>query len=348
MAFTFARSLHLIAPRYHLRLSRPLSTLRRAPVSRRTTEMRVLSIQSHVVSGYVGNRVATYSLETVLEQDVLCLNSCHLSNHTGYKHGAPGHRLTGDDFRAVIGGLRDNGLLSGVTHVLTGFIGTGSFLEAVADTVEEMRASATAAGTENALQYICDPVLGDNGRLYVPEELISIYRSRVLPLATVLTPNLYELGLLAEVPTPKDEESALSACRSLHSRCSVPLIVVTGAQFESRPHTVSILCSSTDGDRFALDSELLQGRFTGSGDLTAALVLAWRAREPDLRKALRSVMASVSAVLQRTIREPSQSQGACALPELRLVQSRKDLLTPPVHLVRVRDLMHSGRSTSST
>ncbi len=294
-------------------------------------------ILTHHEKGYVGNKAAVFPLQ-LLGLDVDVLNSCSLSNHTGYPNGAPGARLTGNDFRVMMTGLENNGLLDPVTHVLTGFIGTPSFLRAVADTINSLRSR------NQALEYVCDPVLGDNGKLYVPAELVDIYRSQVLPLASVLTPNLFELGLLAGVPTPTTEADAFAACSKLHDLC--PLIVLTGAQFIERPHTVSILVSEKNGNKFALDAELLKSgnntaRFTGSGDLAAALTLAWRGFEPrDLRKALTNVMATISAVLQRTLRDSdaNNSNTFAPLPELRLIQSRDDILSPPVDHVRVREI----------
>jgi len=298
--------------------------------------MRVLSIQSHVVSGYVGSKAAVFPLQT-LGIEVDSVHSCHLSNHTGYSGGAPGARLNGDDLREILDGLSRNGLLEKTTHLLTGFIGTASFLHAVADAVIALRNRDSGM----PLEYVCDPVLGDNGKLYVPEDLLGIYRSRVVPLATVLTPNLFELGLLAEIPTPSDEATVFKACTKLHA--SVPLIVVTGAQFAARPHTVSILCSASDGTKFALDAELLHGRFTGSGDLTAALVLAWRDvfGKDDLRTALRHVMATVSAVLQRTLSDKQAANPNVPVPELRLIQSRDDIIKPPLEHVRIREISGS-------
>lgn len=294
-----------------------------------TASARVLSVQSHVISGYVGNKAAVFPLQ-LLGYDVDVLNSCSLTNHTGYKGGAPGVRLTGEDLTAAIEGLDRNGLLSSVTHLLTGFIGTASFLEAVTDAVGKLRARV-----ETPLTYICDPVLGDRGKLYVPTQLIDIYRDRVLALATVVTPNVFELGLLSGVADICSESVAFSACRSLHSR-GVALVVVTGVQF--RPGQVSLLVSTADGDCFAVDAPYLDAAFTGSGDLTAALLLAWRDRCPgDIRTAARNVAASVAAVLRRTLAAPKRP-GNTPLPELRLVQSRDDILVPPLEGVVVREI----------
>ena len=144
---------------------------------------RVLSIQSHVVHGYVGNKSAVFPLQ-LLGVEVDPVNSVQFCNHTGYAAGVRGDVLQGDQLRALVDGLGANGLLSGYTHLLTGYIGSPSFLRAVVDALVAMR----AANAPEAVAYFCDPVLGDGGKLYVPEALVEIYRDDVVPLATVRTP----------------------------------------------------------------------------------------------------------------------------------------------------------------
>lgn len=290
---------------------------------------RVLSVQSHVVSGYVGNKAAVFPLQ-LLGFDVDVLNSCSLSNHTGYRHGAPGPRLTGADLATALAGLRRNGLLGGVTHLLTGYIGTPSFLAAIVECVAGLREAGGCL-------YVCDPVLGDNGKLYVSEELVHIYRERVLPLASVLTPNAFELALLSG-DVVDSEAAAFAACQKLHDAAHVPTIVVTSTNFGVVPGKMSMLVSTKGGGRFAVDADLLEGSFTGSGDLIAALILAWTERcGNDLRSACAHAMATVSAVLRRTLDMP-KSNGLTSMPELRLVQSRDDILEPPLHLVQMREV----------
>ena len=144
---------------------------------------RVLSIQSHVVHGYVGNKSAVFPLQ-LLGVEVDPVNSVQFCNHTGYAAGVRGDVLQGDQLRALVDGLGANGLLAGYTHLLTGYIGSPSFLRAVVDALVAMR----AANAPEAVAYFCDPVLGDGGKLYVPEALVEIYRDDVVPLATVRTP----------------------------------------------------------------------------------------------------------------------------------------------------------------
>lgn len=303
--------------------------------------IRVLSIQSHVVRGFVGNRCAVFALQ-LLGLDVDAFNSCMFSNHTGYSGGFKGPRTTSADIESILDGLGANGLLGDITHLLTGYCASEDVLNSVVGTLELIRAARGKKEDSSAVKYICDPVLGDNGKLYVPENLVTVYRQRVLPLAHVLTPNCYELSLLAEIEYPKNEQDVLSGCSMLHTQYGVPMVVVTGSPFSTTSGKISMIVSLLEGERFALDADRLDSQFTGSGDLTAALILAWLELVPgDTRQAMSHAMASVSATLVRTLRDNSQAvscQRTCPLPELRLVQSSQDILKPPLELITVREL----------
>jgi pyridoxine kinase len=301
--------------------------------------MRVLSVQSHVVSGYVGNKVATFALQTHgIEVDVL--NTCQLSNHTGYTSGARGPKTTADEFAAILDGLAANGLLPRITHLLTGYAASEQALGGVERAVSMINAARPSS--ERRLVYVCDPVLGDDGVLYVPASLIPIYRERILPLAEVLTPNAFELSLLAGTTMPTCEAEVFAACEKLHDSAGLPTIIVTGVSFASSPQTVAMFVSQAGGERFALAADRLDSRFTGSGDLTSALILAWRELLPDnLRAACQRVMASVTAVLIRTLADAADADASsrqCPFPELALVRSAGDIVNPPTSLVRVRDV----------
>eukprot|EP00850_Spirogloea_muscicola_P012385 SM000079S22503 [mRNA] locus=s79:550062:551716:- [translate_table: standard] len=144
---------------------------------------RVLSIQSHTVQGYVGNKAAVFPLQ-LLGFDVDPINSVQFSNHTGYPTWR-GDVLNGEQLWSLIEGLEANNLLY-YTHLLTGYIGSLSFLETVLRVLQKLRQ------INPDLTYVCDPVMGDNGKLYIRPELVPIYREKVAPLASLLTPNQFE------------------------------------------------------------------------------------------------------------------------------------------------------------
>jgi pyridoxine kinase len=292
-----------------------------------SAEPRVLSIQSHVVHGYVGNKAAVLPLQ-VLGLEVDFINSVHFSNHTGYPKFT-GDRLGGDALWELVEGLQFNGLLS-YSHILTGYIGSASFLRTVLRTIRAVRDVRPEA------VYICDPVLGDRGQLYVPAELVEIYIDEVVPLANTLTPNHFEAELLTRTSI-KTIADAFCACELLHAR-GVRTVVITSADLESAESpggTITLLASQRSAAgkeacaRYKIEIPALPGTYTGTGDLTAALLLAWMHKlgdDSDLAPVLEKTIASVQAVLRRT------HDDAGAGKELRLVQSIADLIDPEVVL----------------
>ncbi|ORY32844.1 bud site selection-related protein [Naematelia encephala] len=177
---------------------------------------RVLSIQSHVVSGYVGNRAATFPLQT-LGYDVDAINTVQFSNHTGYGH-TNGHKTSPEELSAVFEGLVTNGLLNH-PRVLTGYIPGASALRVVQSHIADMQA-------ENPkLIYVLDPVMGDGGKLYVAEDVIPVYRS-MLSLATIITPNHFEVELLSGSKIT-DMASLQDSLKQLHTTYGLPYIALS-------------------------------------------------------------------------------------------------------------------------
>jgi pyridoxine kinase len=198
----------------------------------------VLSVQSSVVRGYVGNKCAVLPLQ-LHGFDVDPLHSVQLSNHTGYPRVA-GHRFGGEHAEAVLAALDSNGLLffdddeggggggqgesrknPAYSHLLTGYVGTADFLRAVAAAARELGCGSGGGGPGGGdgggsnpssstppqqVEWYCDPVMGDEGKLYVPPELVGVYKKEVVPLAAVLLPNGFELGLLDATGDGDDDE----------------------------------------------------------------------------------------------------------------------------------------------
>lgn len=163
----------LLASRHH-----PMST---AAVERGNEQQpcnvdatpRVLSIQSHVVHGYVGNKCAIFPLQR-LGFEVDPIMSVQFSNHTGYPVFR-GQVFGGEDLRTILQGLEENELIS-YTHLLTGYIGSKSLLQSVAAVAQRLRQQ------NPNLVYVCDPVMGDEGKLYVSPELLEAFKAEIVPL----------------------------------------------------------------------------------------------------------------------------------------------------------------------
>jgi pyridoxine kinase len=143
--------------------------------------MRVLSVQSHVVHGYVGNKAATLPLQ-LLGYDVDPINTVHFSNHTGYPTFT-GTKLSSSQFRDIVFGLEKNGILGQYTIILTGYIGNHEVLADVIDLCKKLKSQD--------LFIAIDPVMGDNGSLYVQESYPELYR-KLIEYADIITPNGFE------------------------------------------------------------------------------------------------------------------------------------------------------------
>ena len=280
----------------------------------------------------VGNKSAVFPLQ-LLGFDVDVVNSVHFSNHTGYENGFRGDILKGDQLRDILQGLEDNDLLADIGHCLTGYIGSESFLEAVIEMVETLRRYGN-------IRYVCDPVLGDKGRFYVPESLVDVYRQKVIPLADVLTPNQFELEQLSGISV-KSNDDAIRACNKLHGM-GPSLVFITSVVLEAENEcstettpTMAILASKretssgseTETKVWRIDCPMLPGQFTGTGDLCAALLLAHTALGPNsIPRAMEMVINTMYAVIERThesARDTVQSR------ELKLVQSKAFIEDPP-------------------
>lgn len=293
---------------------------------------RVLSIQSHVVSGYVGNKCSTFPLQ-LFGFDVDAINSVQFSNHTQYK-SFHGNRLQENELRELYKGLKENNINT-FSWILSGYCGDCSFLREISRVISDARS------VNPSLRYICDPVLGDDGEFYVPANLVDIYKDHIIPIADVVTPNSFELEKLTNVPVT-NEESCLCAMKRLHQFGPSIIVTTSGILSPDEPDTtfycyaseriVSEACSEEKLRCFRFEVPIIRGNFVGTGDVFTALLLAWLDdKNLDLCSAVCKVLVSMQILLRRTSQEAysvSQNPNYAQL-ELRLIDSRLDLLCPP-------------------
>uniref|UniRef100_H2Y498 Pyridoxal kinase n=1 Tax=Ciona savignyi TaxID=51511 RepID=H2Y498_CIOSA len=293
---------------------------------------RVLSIQSHVVRGYVGNRSAVFPLQ-LLGFEVDCINSVQFSNHTGYPHWK-GQVLNCSALEELYETLKLNNCLK-YDYVLTGYCRDKLMLRKMVEIIQELKQ------LNPNLIYVCDPVMGDTwggeGKMYVPEDLLPVYRDEVIPLADVLTPNQFEAQLLTEMKIASEKE-ALASMEKLHT-FGPSTVVISSSDLG---HSQALIgygskISSANGaktQRIKLEMPLIKASFVGSGDLFAALLLAWTHRHPDnLKLALEKVISTMQRILQRTLDAAKGMIAEGETPtfkelELRLVQSKVDIENP--------------------
>nr|CRZ23881.1 Bm4525 [Brugia malayi] len=148
-------------------------------------DRRILSIQSHVIHGYAGNKCSVFPMQ-LHGYEVDPINSVQFSNHSAYKL-MRGQILDGLQLSDIYEGLKLNEI-NNYSHILTGYCRNLSFLQEVVNIVKDLKQR------NPDILFYCDPVMGDDGNYYVPKELMPVYRDIVIPLADVITPNVFELS----------------------------------------------------------------------------------------------------------------------------------------------------------
>ncbi|XP_063901238.1 pyridoxal kinase-like [Zophobas morio] len=290
---------------------------------------RILSIQSYVVYGYVGNKCATFPLQ-LLGYEVDAINSVQFSNHTGYNYYS-GSTLDGKQCKDLFTGLKNNGLLCH-SHILTGYMASESILKSVTYIIMALKTK------NSAIVYVCDPVLGDNDRLYVSETLVHLYRSELLPLADIITPNQFEAEILSGVKIV-DDRSAKCAMEDLLRRGPLT-VVITSCIFPDDDKHLHIFCMNRNNFYFKQTVRKVEvsGTYTGTGDLFSALFLAWIDKENyNFEVACKKALATLQHIILDTKRYIEENKfsasNEAALRELRLIQNKEVIENPPVKLL---------------
>jgi len=290
---------------------------------------RVLSIQSHVVRGYVGNRSAVFPLQ-LLDFEVDFVNSVQFSNHTGYPNWK-GQIIGSDEVEELFETLKKNKVIC-YDYVLTGYCRDKKMLEKMVEIIKELKQ------VNPNLVYVCDPVMGDTwngkGAMYVPEELLPVYRDQVVPIANILTPNQFEAELLTGLKIQSEEE-ALTAIKQLHNLGPETVVISSSDLGKSNKSLVSYGSRlNSDGEVIRIEMPLIGKAFVGTGDLFAALLLAWTDRhQENLKLAMEKVISTMQAILTRTQLAAEEEVKDGKSPtfselELRLVQSKRDIENP--------------------
>jgi pyridoxine kinase len=266
--------------------------------------MNVLSFQSEVVYGHVGQGAARFALQC-LGHEVWAVPTVELSSHAGYPTVA-GEPVAADLMARLVGGLEANGWLAGCDAVLSGYLGGADQAAVVADAVGRVKRANPRA------LYCLDPVFGDDGRPYAKRGVAEAMAGTLLPLADVVTPNAFELSSLAGVPV-RDPAQALAAARQLGRTCVVATSIPDGAD------RIGALAVARAEAWFA-STPRLEGVPRGAGDLLAALFLGRRLEESAVEDALVRAVATVFHMLGASVRA-----GLCEMP---LVAERQAICQP--------------------
>jgi pyridoxine kinase len=268
--------------------------------------VKILSIQSAVAFGHVGNSAAVFPLQRI-GVEVLPVNTVNFSNHTGY--GAwRGPLIAPHDVQEVILGIEERGVLPRVDAVLSGYQGGVGIGDVIVDAVQRVKAANPSA------LYACDPVMGNaKSGCFVAPEIPDLLRDRVVPVADIITPNQFELGYLTGTE-PDTLESTLASADLARAMGPSTVLVTSVERPDRDPETIEMVVVDHAG-AWIVRTPFLPFKANGSGDVTAALFTAHYVETRDAKLALERTVSSVFDLIETTFRSGER--------ELQLVEAQE-------------------------
>ena len=273
--------------------------------------MNLLSIQSHVAYGHVGNSAAVFPLQR-LGVEVWPIDTVQFSNHTGYGKWQ-GRVFDAGLIRDMVGGIEQRGVLGECDGVLSGYMGGADIGAAILDAVATVRRANPAA------RYCRDPVIGDVGRgIFVREGIPQFMKEKAVPASDIITPNQFELDYLAgcESRTLADALAAVKAVHGLGPRA----VLVTSLHVDGTPEGAIDLLASDETGRFRLRTPKLNLVVNGAGDAIAALFFAHYLRVGKINEALSKAASAIFGVLTKT--------AEVGAPEIQIVAAQQEIVEP--------------------
>ncbi len=257
--------------------------------------LNVLSIQSWVSYGHVGNASAVFPLQR-LGAEVWAINTVQFSNHTGY--GAwTGEVYSGQSVRDLVDGIAARDALRRCDAVLSGYVGGADIGDAILHAVTSVRHANPAAA------YCCDPVIGDTDTgVYVRPGIEEFLRARALPAADIVTPNRFELERLTGLPCGSlhGAKQAVLRLRSMLRTEGPACVLLTSLETDETPAGFIDMMTFEAGHFHLLRTPLLPVSVNGAGDAMAALFLFHRLNSGSAVAALEAAGSSVHGLLRRT------------------------------------------------
>jgi pyridoxine kinase len=273
--------------------------------------MQVISIQSHVVYGHVGNSAAVFALQR-LGCEVWPIHTVQFSNHTGYG-GFTGRVFDAAMIRELFDGLAARGVLAVCDGAISGYMGSADIGAAILSGVARMKAENPEA------RYCCDPVMGDVGRgLFVGPQVAEFMREHAVRAADVVTPNHFELDRL----TGRSTRTLENACRGIDELHALgpKVVLVTSLRVEDTPADAIDLLASDGAHYFRVRTPKLPVAANGAGDLVAALFFGHFIRTGSVANALSRSVSAVFGLLARTARSRAE--------EMLLIEAQDEIVDP--------------------
>lgn len=273
--------------------------------------MNILSIQSHVAYGHVGNASAVFPMQR-LGCEVWPIHTVQFSNHTGYGSWT-GRVFDGAMIDEVVDGIAARGVMPACDGVISGYMGSAEIGEAILRAVEKVRAANPRA------LYSCDPVIGDVGRgVFVRPGIAEFMRDKAVPAANLVTPNQFELELLTG-RTIRNRQEARAAMEALR-RTGPDIVLVTSLLLDDTPADGIDMAATSPAGTFRLRTPRLDLNINGAGDAIAALFFVHMLRTGSAAEALSLAAASIYGLLKRTAEAGSR--------EILTVAAQDEFATP--------------------
>ncbi|MBE0496338.1 MAG: pyridoxal kinase PdxY [Campylobacterales bacterium] len=273
--------------------------------------MNILSIQSHVVYGHVGNAAAVFPMQR-LGVEVWPIHTVQFSNHTGYGSWK-GRVFDGQSVDELLEGLEEREVLGRCDGVVSGYMGSPDLGYAILSAVEQVKKANPKA------LYCCDPVIGDVGRgIFVRPGIPEFMNEHALGVADIITPNHFELEYLSGQDAPT-EEAVKSAIQNVQAK-GPRIVLVTSVQTKETPSDALDLVASENGQFWRVRTPKLGVTLNGAGDAIAALFFVHYLRSRCVKTALGEAAASVYGLLKKTELAGSR--------EILLVAAQEEIIAP--------------------
>lgn len=273
--------------------------------------MNILSIQSSVAYGHVGNSAAVFPLQRI-GHEVWPVHTVNYSNHTGYGSWR-GPLIPASEVADIILGMEERGVLAEVDAVLSGYQGGSDIADVIIDTVARVKAANPDA------VYSCDPVMGNaKSGCHVADTIPPLLRDKVVPAADIISPNQFELGYLTGMAA-SDLDSTMAAIAAAQEM-GPTTVLVSSVERPDRPADTIEMIAAHGNDAWIVQTPYLPFKRNGSGDVTTALFTGHLLNSGDPADALARTSSSVFDLVENTYRAGTR--------ELQLIESQEAYAHP--------------------
>lgn len=276
---------------------------------------KIITIQSQLGYGYVGNNVAGLIIQ-LHGFDVIALPTVLFSSHTGHKE-VYGAAIDPDLFRNIIKGIRTEDFLDNCKHILSGYFGSCEIIDLVYDFVTGFKQNNPER------MYVCDPVMGDaaQGGLYVSEKIAERIIKRLIPVSDIITPNHFEIEYILGCKV--DTIDQLLSETGKHPDLKNKTIVITSVYLQDTPENKMEVIVLRKGEVVRLDVDKIKTEIVGTGDLFASVLTSQLASNKDVISSVNVAIKYINDVISY-----AHNKGDVELSAESLLKYQQKLIMP--------------------